>query len=61
MVSLVLTDLLGRLPELWCGEVVQSCPALCNPMDCGPLGSSVHGIFPRILEWIAIAFSRASS
>ena len=62
MVSLVLTDFLGRLPEFWCGLVIQSCPALCNPMDCGPLGSSVHGIFQaRILEWIAISFFRASS
>ena len=34
----------------------------CNPMDCSPLGSSVHGIFQaRILEWIAISFSRGSS
>ena len=30
----------------------QSCSTLCNPMDCSPLGSSVHGIFQgRILEW----------
>ena len=62
MVSLVLTDFLGRLPELWCGLVIQSCPALCNPMDCGPLGSSVHGIFQaRILEWMAMPSSRGSS
>ena len=33
-------------------------PALCNPMDCGPPGSSVHGIFQaRILKWVAISFS----
>ena len=31
----------------------QSCPTLCDPMDCSPLGSSVHGILQaRILEWI---------
>ena len=36
MVSLVLTDFLGRLPELWCGLVIQSCPALCNPMELWP-------------------------
>ena len=37
----------------------QSCPTLCDPMDCSPPGSSVHGIFQaRILEWVAIAFSR---
>ena len=39
-------------------EVAQSCPALCDPMDCGLPGSSVHGIFQaRVLEWGAIAFS----
>ena len=31
----------------------------CNPMDCSPPGSSVHGILQvRILEWVAISFSR---
>ena len=40
----------------------QSCPTLCNPMDCSPPGSSVHGILQaRILEWSAISFSRRSS
>ena len=39
-------------------EVAQSCPTLCNPMDCSLPGSSVHGIFQaRVLEWVAIAFS----
>ena len=39
-------------------EVTQSCPTVSNPMDCGPPGSSVHGIFQaRVLEWDAIAFS----
>ena len=39
--------------------VAQSCPTLCEPMDCSLPGSSVHGIFQaRILEWIAISFSR---
>ena len=33
-------------------EVAQSCPTLSDPMDCGPPGSSVHGIFQaRVLEW----------
>ena len=42
--------------------VTQSCPTLCDPMDCSPPGSSVHGIFQaRILEWVAISFSRGSS
>ena len=44
------------------GEVVQSCLTLCNPVDCSLPGSSVHGIFQaRILEWVAISFSRGSS
>ena len=39
-------------------EVAQSCLTLCDPMDCSPQGSSIHGIFQaRILEWGAIAFS----
>ena len=39
-------------------EVAESCPTLCDPMDCGLPGSSVHGIFQaRVLEWGAIAFS----
>ena len=42
--------------------VSQSCPTLCDPMDCSPPGSSVHGILQaRILEWVAIPFSRGSS
>ena len=47
---------------IWCVLVTQSCPTLCNPMDCSPPGSSVHEIFQaRILEWVAISFSRGSS
>ena len=43
-------------------EVTQSCPTLCDPIDCSLPGSSVHGIFQaRVLEWIAISFSRGSS
>ena len=39
-------------------KVTQSCPTLCDPMDCSPTGPSVHGIFQaRVLEWVAIAFS----
>ena len=42
--------------------VTQSCWILCDPMDCSPPGSSVHGILQaRILEWVAIPFSRGSS
>ena len=43
-------------------EVAQSCPTLCDPVDCSPQGSSFHGILQaRILEWVAISFSRGSS
>ena len=42
-------------------EVAQLCMTLCDPMDCSLPGSSVHGIFQaRILEWVAISFSRRS-
>ena len=42
--------------------VAQSCPTLCDPMDCSPPGSSVHGILQaRILEWVAMPSSRGSS
>ena len=43
-------------------EVAQSCPTLCDPMDCSQPGSSIHGIFQaKVLEWVAISFSRGSS
>ena len=51
----------------WLGEVkwnkvAQSCPTLCHPVICSLPGSSVHGIFQaRVLEWVAISFSRGSS
>ena len=42
--------------------VTQSCLTLCNPIIYSPPGSSVHGILQaRILEWVAISFSRGSS
>ena len=42
--------------------VAQLCSTLCDPMDCSPPGSSVHGILQtRILEWVAIPFSQGSS
>ena len=42
-------------------KVTQSCPALCNPMDCSFPGSWVHGILQaKILECVAISFSRGS-
>ena len=42
--------------------VAHLCPTLCDPMGCSPPGSSVHGILQaRILEWVAMPFSRESS
>ena len=40
----------------------QSCPTLCDPMDCSPPRFSIHWIFQaKVLEWVAISFSRGSS
>ena len=63
-----------KIPHLWKQQeglelegrkwvlVTQSCLTLCNPMDCSSPRSSVHGILQaRILEWVAIPFSRGSS
>ena len=48
--------------EVKWSEVTQSCPTLWDPVDYSPPGSSVHGILQaRILEWVAIPFSRGSS
>ena len=42
-------------------EVAQSCPTLCDPTDCSPPGSSIHGIFQaRVLEWVASVFSETN-
>ena len=42
--------------------VTQSCPILCDPINCSLPGSSIRGILlARILEWVAISFSRGSS
>ena len=42
--------------------LAQSCGTLCNTMDCSPSGSSAQGIFQaRILEWVAISFTKGSS
>ena len=53
--------------DLWFLCLIESvshsvCPTLCDPTDCSPPGSSVHGILQaRIREWVAIPFSRESS
>ena len=62
---LILNEIEGLLRVLSrgvCVLVTQSCPTLCNPKNCSPPGSSVHGILQaRMLEWVAIPFSRGSS
>ena len=45
----------------WVSEVAQSCLTLCDPMDCSLPGSSASGILQaRVLEWVALSFSRRS-
>ena len=60
-----LVTIIHVLSYLWNeseSEVAQSCPTLCDPMDYSLPGSSIHGIFQaRVLEWVAISFSRGSS
>ena len=58
--SLITCTSCGSLLHCYC-LVTKSCPALCSSMDCGPPGSSVTRISQaRILEWVAICFSRGS-
>ena len=55
------TEAAGK-PLLLCMWSRSVCPTLCSPIDCSLPGSSVHGIFQaRVLEWVAISFSRGSS
>ena len=56
---------MGSSPVLICQKlkvkVVQSCPTLCDPMDCNLPGSSVPGILQaRTVEWVAVPFSMGS-
>ena len=49
--------LIPSIGVLWSVEVTQSCPTLCDPMDCSPPDSSAHGILQaRILEWVVCSF-----
>ena len=60
--SIVVTHLKSYCSYFNCAQSLQSCPALCDSLDCSPPGSSVHGIFQaRILEWVAMPSSRGSS
>ena len=52
----------AQMSVQYISSVAQSCSTLCDPMDCSLPGSSVHGILQaRVLEWVAISFSRGSS
>ena len=52
----------GSIQDIIITIVAQSCLTLCDPMDCSLPGSSFHGILQaRVLEWVAISFSRGSS
>ena len=58
----MLFNILSRLTSIQFGSVAQLRLTLCDPMDCSPPGSSVHGILQaRILEWVVIPFSRVYS
>ena len=53
--------MIGIVMNLLIVLVVQSCLTVCDPMGCSLPGSSVHGILQaRILEWVAMPFSRGS-
>ena len=55
-------DVIFHHNPCYCYLFTKSCPTLCHPMDYSPPGFSVHGISQaRILEWVAISFSRGSS
>jgi len=62
MINYIVSQIMNEIGAFKVKEsvVAQSCPTLCNPMDCSPPGFSVPGILQaRILEWIAIPFSRS--
>ena len=60
--SLTTLKLLTVWSEVKSSQVAQSCPTLCDPMDCSPPGSSVRGTFQAwILEWVFFSFFRGSS
>ena len=58
----ILLPSLTHLPSHGVVESLNHVQLFCNPMDCSPPGSSVHGILQtKVLEWVAIYFSRVSS
>ena len=62
MKSLVSLSFMEPVSWLWICSITRLCLILCDPIDCSSPGSSVHGILQvRILEWVAISFSRGPS
>ena len=62
MKILLASKLIFETMSVQFSSVAQSCPILCDPMDCTLPGSSVRGIIQaRILEWVVVPFSRGSS
>ena len=62
MIVSEISDVNWDVPACMHAQSLQLCPTLCNPMDCSPPASSVHGILQaRILEWVAISSSRGFS
>ena len=58
----IVSTLVQPLHSFWCAKSLQSFPTFCDPMDCSPPGSSVHGVIQaRTLEWVAIPSSSGSS
>ena len=61
LIQVLWTLILVKMRMKW-SEVAQLCLTLCDPVDCSLPGSSIHGIFQaRVLEWVAISFSKWSS
>ena len=60
--SVIQTEINQKNKYGMCVKLIQSCPSVCDPVDCSPPGSSVHGILQaRILEWVAMPSSKGSS
>ena len=59
----LLTEIITHMHHMCnCCLVAKSCPTLFDPIDCSLPGSYVHGISQaRLLEWVAIYYSRGSS
>ena len=61
LLQILKDDVVKVMHSVQFSSVAQPCPTLCDPMDYSLPGSSFHGIFQaRILDWVAISFSRSS-